>query len=117
MNNTKAAKLTGCIAVPGQDNMHHMVVLNVADASFVHEQEQYLSRELELMLDRLESPAWNLAHQSEQAPLAQPPVARLPAAYHPKVPTPPHHSTAPSPLPKLHNFCICLYVASAMWVR
>ncbi|KAL3149357.1 hypothetical protein ABBQ32_002160 [Trebouxia sp. C0010 RCD-2024] len=47
-------------------------------------EEQYLSRELELMLDRLESPAWNLAHQSEQAPLAQPPVARLPAAYHPK---------------------------------
>ncbi|KAL3133005.1 hypothetical protein ABBQ38_006914 [Trebouxia sp. C0009 RCD-2024] len=46
-------------------------------------EEHYLSRELELMLDRLESPAWNLAHQSEQASL-QPPVARVPAAYHPK---------------------------------
>ena len=51
----------------------------------VHKQEHYLSRELELMLDRLESPAWNLANQSEQASLAQAPTARVPLAYHPKV--------------------------------
>lgn len=71
----------------------------------MHEQEHYLSRELELMLDRLESPAWNLAHQSEQASLAQAPIARVPAAYHPKVgPLPP---TYPPPLP--------MWVP--MWVR
>ena len=52
------------------------------------------------MLDRLESPAWNLAHQSEQASLAQAPVARVPAAYHPKVgPRPPTPPLTPFPHP------------------
>ena len=63
----------------------------------VHEQEHHLTRELELMLDRLESPAWNLAHQSEQASPAQPPVARIPAAYNPRVGPLPPDATAPLP--------------------
>ena len=49
-------------------------------------QEQYLSRELELMLERLESPAWNLGSQPERpATVSTAAPARVPAAYQAKV--------------------------------
>ena len=69
------------------------------------------------MLDRLESPAWDLAHQSEQAPPAQATVARVPAAYHPKVelrslapaPTP---SPGPLPAPQPHQLTVAVTLQS-----
>ena len=49
-------------------------------------QEQHLSRELELMLERLESPGWDLApHAGQTSTAAAPAVARVPAGYQPKV--------------------------------
>ena len=49
-------------------------------------QEQYLSRELELMLERLESPAWNLVPQPDRpATVSTAAAARVPAAYQPQV--------------------------------
>ena len=37
------------------------------------------------MLERLESPSWNLAAPAEQPHVAALPAARIPAAYQPKV--------------------------------
>ena len=49
-------------------------------------QEQHLSRELELMLERLESPGWDLApHAGQPSAVPAAAVARVPAAYQPKV--------------------------------
>lgn len=58
-----------------------VVIVEVVDVL----QEHYLSWELELVLDRMESPAWNLTPHTEQAALVQPPPTRVPAAYQPKV--------------------------------
>ena len=84
--------------------LHSTAYIIKYKVNVVHEQEHYLSRELELMLDRLESPAWNLALQSEQASLAQAPFARVPAAYHPKVgPPPPGPANLPPVPTDLHQ--------------
>lgn len=48
-------------------------------------QEHHLSRELEMMLERLESPAWNLAPHIEQPHTVSTAATRVPAAYQPKV--------------------------------
>jgi hypothetical protein len=48
-------------------------------------QEHYLTRELELMLERMESPAWSLAPQADQSHVIHSVAARVPAAYQPKV--------------------------------
>jgi len=44
-----------------------------------------LTRELELMLERMESPAWSLAPQADQPHAIHSVAARAPAAYQPKV--------------------------------
>ena len=85
-------------------HMLHSIEIKLSVGS-VHEQEHYLTRELELTLDRLESPAWNLAHQSEQASPAQPPVARVPAAYHPRVGPLPSDPAKAAPNPFPHFIC------------
>ncbi len=48
-------------------------------------QEHHLTRELELMLERMESPAWSLAPQPDQPHAIHSVAARVPAAYQPKV--------------------------------
>jgi len=47
-----------------------------------------LTRELELMLERMESPAWSLAPQADQPHAIHSVAARVPAAYQPKVNVP-----------------------------
>ena len=51
-------------------------------------QEHHLTRELELMLERMESPAWSLVPQADQPHAIHYLAARVPAAYQPKVNTP-----------------------------
>ncbi len=48
-------------------------------------QEHHLTRELELMLERMESPAWSLAPQADQPHAIHSVAARVPAAYQSKV--------------------------------
>ncbi|DBA97192.1 TPA: hypothetical protein ACH3X1_014951 [Trebouxia sp. C0004] len=47
-------------------------------------EEHYLTRQLELMLERMESPAWSLAPQADQPYVTHSVAARVPAAYQPK---------------------------------
>lgn len=44
-----------------------------------------MTRELELMLERMESPAWSLVPQADQPHAIHSVPARVPAAYQPKV--------------------------------
>ncbi|KAA6427414.1 MAG: hypothetical protein FRX49_02078 [Trebouxia sp. A1-2] len=47
-------------------------------------EEHHLTRELELMLERMESPAWSLVPQADQPHAIHSVPARVPAAYQPK---------------------------------